>query len=403
MEDPRSRCRTICDLFYAALHIPMYVYENGQLQYTPVAEAFARPPRQYLAQLLGRQAPIYFTEYGACFARLDVEDAAALHLILGPVSALPPQSGVLPEMYRDYGVPAADRAAFRAFQLQLPTMTHLDFFHHLLPISYALNRRVLPLAELTPAPSPEDTVRTRQKQAETMFRQRETASTNNSLALERVLLAIVRAGNVEELRRFAAATPSYQAGVIAETPLRLQKNYFISTITLTTRAAIEGGLPEEQAFRFSDLYITKAETLSDLQAVNTLFLQALQDLTMQVHARRQEQLRLERREVGRIGQLCMDYVQKHTHSPLTVQGIADALGYHRSYLSAAFSRAAGVSLREYIYRCKLEESVRLLQYTSKSISEISSALYFSNQSHFVQRFKKRYGLPPAQFRAEHRA
>lgn len=29
--------------------------------------------------------------------------------------------------------------------------------------------------------------------------------------------------------------------------------------------------------------------------------------------------------------VCMEYVQQHTHSPLTVQGIADALGYHRAW------------------------------------------------------------------------
>ena len=219
------------------------------------------------------------------------------------------------------------------------------------------------------------------------------------MELEHLLLSIVKTGDVEGMRKFTNAAPRYQAGGLAETPLRLQKNYFISTITVVTRTAIEGGLPEEQAFRFSDLYIMKAETLSDLRSVNTLFLQALNDITVQVHAEQQAQLRLPLHEVSKLVQDCMDYVQKHTHSPLSVQDVADAMGYHRSYLSAAFTKAAGITLREYIYRCKLEESYRLLQYTSKSISEISDTLCFANQSHFVQRFKKHYGVTPARFRA----
>lgn len=103
-----------------------------------------------------------------------------------------------------------------------------------------------------------------------------------------------------------------------------------------------------------------------------------------------------------MAQNCMDYVQKHTHSPLTVQKVADALGYHRSYLSAAFSKETGMHLNDYIYHCKLEESCHLLRYTSKKIGEISDALCFSNQSHYVKRFKNLYGMTPAEYRLNYK-
>lgn len=235
-----------------------------------------------------------------------------------------------------------------------------------------------------------------------MFQQKEELSYNNSMELESMLLTIIKTGNVDGIRKFVHAVPRYQAGVVANTPIRLQKNYFISTITLATRAAIAGGLSAEQAFRLSDIYITKAESLSDLQTIQTLYLQSLTDLTVQVNANLQAQRQLTIRDANQMAQNCMDYVQKHTHSPLTVQKVADALGYHRSYLSAAFSKETGMHLNDYIYHCKLEESCHLLRYTSKKIGEISDALCFSNQSHYVKRFKNLYGMTPAEYRLNYK-
>ena len=95
---------------------------------------------------------------------------------------------------------------------------------------------------------------------------------------------------------------------------------------------------------------------------------------------------------------CILYVQHHTNQPLTVQSVADALGYHRAYLSSCFSNTMGFCLNEYIYRCKLEEGKTLLTFTDKSISEISSYLCFSSQSHFQLRFKKAFHVTPAEYR-----
>lgn len=53
---------------------------------------------------------------------------------------------------------------------------------------------------------------------------------------------------------------------------------------------------------------------------------------------------------------CIQYVIQNTNQPLSVQSVADALGYHRTYLSSLFSETMGFHLNDYIYRCKLEES-----------------------------------------------
>lgn len=393
-----QKCQDICDLVYQSFQIPIYLYHGDVLQYTPITESSVIPPYLYIHQLLSQIKSIFYTTYGACFARIDVEENDCIHFILGPVSSIHPENPIFYEMYRDYAIPADQRDAFRTFHLHIPSMTHLAFYYHLLTVFYMINGRRISIADLIQEPTEADTFQSRQKQVERMFHQKEELSYNNSMELENTLLAIIRTGNVDGIRKFVHAAPRYQAGIVANTPIRLQKNYFISTITLATRAAIAGGLSAEQAFRLSDIYITKAESLSDLQAIQTLYLQSLTDLTIQVNATLQAQRQLTIRDTNQMIQNCMDYVQKHTHSPLTVQGIADALGYHRSYLSTAFSKGTGIHLNDYIYRCKLEESCHLLRYTSKTIAEIGDALCFSNQSHFVQRFKKLYGQTPADYR-----
>ncbi|MFR4882333.1 MAG: helix-turn-helix domain-containing protein [Coprococcus sp.] len=49
-------------------------------------------------------------------------------------------------------------------------------------------------------------------------------------------------------------------------------------------------------------------------------------------------------------------------------------------------------------RCKPEEGRRLLQFTNKPISTISTFLCFSGQNHFQTAFKKQFGITPNEYR-----
>ncbi|WP_270476239.1 helix-turn-helix domain-containing protein [Coprococcus sp. AF51-11b1] len=49
-------------------------------------------------------------------------------------------------------------------------------------------------------------------------------------------------------------------------------------------------------------------------------------------------------------------------------------------------------------RCKPEEGRRLLQFTNKPISTISTFLCFSDQNHFQTALKKQFGITPNEYR-----
>lgn len=81
-----------------------------------------------------------------------------------------------------------------------------------------------------------------------------------------------------------------------------------------------------------------------------------------------------------------------------VSAIADELGIHRSQLARSFKKQTGVSITEYIRKLRINESMRLLRETEKSISVVAMECGFSDQSHFTRAFRAETSLTPSKFR-----
>ena len=93
-----------------------------------------------------------------------------------------------------------------------------------------------------------------------------------------------------------------------------------------------------------------------------------------------------------------NYVRRHFSEKIYVEDIARELFMSRPYLSAKFSREAGISLTDFILKQKTEEAKRILRYSDNSAAAISSYLGFSSQSHFSRVFRKYSGKTPAEYR-----
>lgn len=74
-----------------------------------------------------------------------------------------------------------------------------------------------------------------------------------------------------------------------------------------------------------------------------------------------------------------------------------------SYFSRNFKKIFGISFSEYSMAIRLREGERMLLTTDKDITEISYALSFGTTSHFIECFRKKYGLTPHKFRKEMQA
>ena len=215
---------------------------------------------------------------------------------------------------------------------------------------------------------------------------------HNSYDQERMMIRMVRHGDTEMLKKWAKEAPAIRPGQMAPEQLRQLKDTFVVCATLVSRAAIQGGLPVEDAFSLSDAYIQKAELLPFPDRIINLQFHMILDFCDRVS---------KLRENGQPSDLVLQvrtYVLHHISEPMTTESIAKALYMSRSYLSRKYHAETGETLLAYIHRKKIEEAKRMLVYTSKPLTAISAYLGFSSQGHFSRIFREYTGMTPAEYR-----
>ncbi|MBD2868545.1 helix-turn-helix transcriptional regulator [Paenibacillus arenilitoris] len=75
--------------------------------------------------------------------------------------------------------------------------------------------------------------------------------------------------------------------------------------------------------------------------------------------------------------------------------LADMVGLTPGYLAKLFKQYAGLSMKEYMTKVRLERAKHLLVETSMNVSQVSEALGYSSVFLFSKQFKKYFGLPPS--------
>ena len=78
--------------------------------------------------------------------------------------------------------------------------------------------------------------------------------------------------------------------------------------------------------------------------------------------------------------------------------IATIAGVHPAHLARTFRKRYGCTIGEYLRQLRLEQAIKDLEQSDKSISQISQEAGFYDQSHFVRCFKKQTGMTPARYR-----
>ena len=222
---------------------------------------------------------------------------------------------------------------------------------------------------------------------------RENNKMPSPLLLEKALLQFIKEGKKDEFIKNAQALfEKGEPGILSKTShLRSRKNLAIAAITLGTRAAIEGGIPPETAYTFSELYIQNLEELKESKAIYQFVIHALCDLIEKV--KKENELKY-----SKTINACRNYIFTHLYEEITLSKLAEFVSMHPNYLSVLFKKEVGVSLREYIQREKIEEAKKLIFFTKHSMSEIYTLLNFHDQSYFIKVFKKFTGMTPGQFK-----
>ena len=152
-------------------------------------------------------------------------------------------------------------------------------------------------------------------------------------------------GNIEGVQSLEVNDSIAHVGIVGPTSLRQIKNILIVSITLYTRAAIEGGVDYDTAYRLSDEFIQTAERIQNPEALNELLSKIPYIFAQKVY---ESQTPISSNDIM---QKAIHFIQQHTNQHLTVDDVADYVGFSRSYFSAYFKQELGFTVSTFITRC----------------------------------------------------
>lgn len=96
--------------------------------------------------------------------------------------------------------------------------------------------------------------------------------------------------------------------------------------------------------------------------------------------------------------LAQRYIRQHYKQPLTISGIARAVGMSQSHFLHKFTSQMGVSPYVYLNNYRVEQAAELMKNSKRNIFEIAEICGFRNIYTMNRYFKKTYGCTPTEFR-----
>lgn len=179
-------------------------------------------------------------------------------------------------------------------------------------------------------------------------------------------------------------------GKMSDDDLQQHKYMAVSTITLATRYAIQGGLHEAKAYAFSDRVIKTIDKLTDQSEI-------LMHLGLEI-VRLTQDVKKNKKQPAFSPHIrnCMKYIHENLSQKISVVSVAEYCGISADYLSQIFKKEMGENLSTYILRQKLEKAKTMLL-NGISSKEICTSVGFSSQTYFVTAFKRFYKMTPSEY------
>lgn len=205
------------------------------------------------------------------------------------------------------------------------------------------------------------------------------------------LFSCIQQGDLDKLmKEIKNIDSSIITGKMSENDVMQYKYMAVSAVTLATRYAIQGGLNEKTAYKFSDRVIMLVDGLESKAEILLCLASEIVRLTKMVKKSKTHP------SYSPHVKKCICYVNENLDKKITVAQLSDFCGISPDYLSQIFKEETGENLSSYITKKKLETAKELLM-QKKSSGEICAALGFSSQSHFITVFKKHYHMTPSEY------
>ena len=391
--------RYLCTAIGGLSGVPIRIFERGELTFFYSISKLPRDPMNvYRGEIFAVRDHVGYvtTRHFHCYG---IVNSGELKIVIGPTRQIAETDRELRELAFRADVPAEETDAFLAGMKGIVRMPFEGVLQILCTVNHVLNGEKLSLTDIAIYDAEQEKMAAAQERKEAERRlssaPEEGQSVHNSFDQEQIILDMIRKGDSAALGEWKAAAPAIRGGVLAAEQLRQQKNTFIVTAALVSRAAVQGGMEVEDAFSTSDSYIQQCEMLTAPEAVTNLQYRMILDYTERVGRLRRG------RQPTRLALDVANYVRRHLSEAITAQELARALFLSRPYLSRRFREETGETLTDFILREKTEEAKRLLRYSDKSLTAVSSYLGFSSPSHFSRVFKRYAGCLPREYRGKY--
>lgn len=205
------------------------------------------------------------------------------------------------------------------------------------------------------------------------------------------LFSCVQQGDIESLITQLKNLDSIVVmGRMSDDELMQHKYMAVSTITLATRYAIQGGLGEAKAYEFSDRVIKTIDKLTDKNEIFMCLGLEIVKLTQDVKRNKRQP------EFSPHVRNCIKYINENLYQKISVSSAADNCGISADYLSQIFKKEIGENLSAYILRQKLEKA-KILLLEGVNEKDICNKIGFSSQTYFITVFKRFYKMTPSEY------
>ena len=93
-----------------------------------------------------------------------------------------------------------------------------------------------------------------------------------------------------------------------------------------------------------------------------------------------------------------EFINKHYRDEISLNKLAENVGYTKNYLCRLFRESTGITINEYLNTVRISHAVDMLLSSDIDVMEISKATGYTNIYHFLKTFKKMTNMSPGNYR-----
>lgn len=159
-------------------------------------------------------------------------------------------------------------------------------------------------------------------------------------------------------------------------------------------------LSPEQVEEVKSYILTIRKEMEDKKSDYLTFVCNLLSSILILISRSQKNVKVSQKEKQSYQRLiqAIKYIDTHFKENITLDSIAQKVGYSRCYFSSIFKKCMGMSIWDYICIKRIEEALTQIKTTDKNISDIALDCGFNTAVNFNKLFKKYTNVTPNFFR-----